>query len=102
MRRDLGEHQVVEQFQKRVPSRKEWTVSGGGGGGGPKKVLLAVTFCLLFRTGQVNAQSPEGTWHGDREGVEFFPSGNNRAYDKPAPLNRGTCNTGITPPKLVN
>ena len=31
------------------------------------------------------AQSPAGTWHGEREGVEFFPSGENLAYDRPAP-----------------
>jgi len=30
------------------------------------------------------AQTPPGTWHGEREGVEFFPSGVNLAYDKPA------------------
>ena len=29
-------------------------------------------------------QAPPGTWHGEREGVEFFPSGVNLAYDKPA------------------
>ena len=31
------------------------------------------------------AQSPEGTWHGERAGVEFFPSGENLAYDRPSP-----------------
>ncbi len=31
------------------------------------------------------AQSPQGTWHGDRDGVRFFPSGENLAYDRPAP-----------------
>ena len=31
------------------------------------------------------AQSPPGTWHGERTGVEFFPLGENIAYDKPAP-----------------
>jgi alkyl sulfatase BDS1-like metallo-beta-lactamase superfamily hydrolase len=30
-------------------------------------------------------QAPPGTWHGEREGVKFFPSGENLAYDKPAP-----------------
>jgi alkyl sulfatase BDS1-like metallo-beta-lactamase superfamily hydrolase len=29
--------------------------------------------------------SPPGTWHGEREGVKFYPSGENLAYDKPAP-----------------
>jgi alkyl sulfatase BDS1-like metallo-beta-lactamase superfamily hydrolase len=32
----------------------------------------------------VHAQSPEGTWHGERSGVRFYPSGQNIAYDKPA------------------
>jgi len=31
------------------------------------------------------AESPPGTWHGEREGVKFYPSGENLAYDKPAP-----------------
>ena len=31
-----------------------------------------------------HAQSPEGTWHGERDGVTFYPSGENLAYDKPA------------------
>ena len=31
------------------------------------------------------AQSPPGTWHGEREGVVFHQSGENLAYDKPAP-----------------
>jgi len=31
------------------------------------------------------AQSPEGTWHGERTGVKFYPSGENIAFDKPAP-----------------
>ncbi len=29
-------------------------------------------------------QSQEGTWHGERAGVKFHPSGQNIAYDKPA------------------
>ncbi len=32
-----------------------------------------------------SGQSPEGTWHGERTGVKFYPSGENLAYDKPAP-----------------
>ncbi len=31
------------------------------------------------------AESPPGTWHGEREGVEFFSSGENLAFDEPAP-----------------
>ena len=30
------------------------------------------------------AQSPEGTWHGEREGVVFHPSGQTMAYDQPS------------------
>ncbi len=30
------------------------------------------------------AQSPQGTWHGERAGVRFYPSGENLAYDRPS------------------
>ena len=40
---------------------------------------------LLMGTSPLFAQSPEGTWHGERAGVRFHPSGENIAYDKPAP-----------------
>lgn len=40
---------------------------------------------LLLNSISVYAQSPEGTWHGEREGVVFHQSGKNLAYDKPAP-----------------
>ena len=33
----------------------------------------------------VPEESPPGTWHGEREGVVFHQSGENLAYDKPAP-----------------
>ena len=39
--------------------------------------------CLLLNVAY--ADSLEGTWHGERAGVKFFPSGENLAYDKPAP-----------------
>ncbi len=46
----------------------------------------AILIPLLFvGAGLVVAQSPEGTWHGDREGVKFYPSGENLAYDRPSP-----------------
>ena len=32
----------------------------------------------------LHAQSPQGTWHGEREGVRFYPSGENLAYDRSA------------------
>jgi hypothetical protein len=42
-------------------------------------LLLIALFPIL-----AHAQSPEGTWHGERAGVKFHPSGENIAYDKPA------------------
>ena len=46
----------------------------------------AVLFASVMAVAQpVLSQTPEGTWHGERTGVEFFPSGENLAYDKPAP-----------------
>ncbi len=42
------------------------------------------TALLLIGANPLAAQSPEGTWHGDRAGVKFHPSGENMAYDKPA------------------
>jgi len=50
-----------------------------------KHVIFAATFLLFISAAQVDAQSPPGTWHGERTGVEFFPSGENLAYDKPSP-----------------
>ncbi len=49
------------------------------------KKLLSVSL-LLFTMGavQLGAQVPEGTWHGERTGVKFYPSGQNIAYDKPS------------------
>ena len=40
---------------------------------------------LLLGANPLSAQSPEGTWHGERAGVEFHPSGANIAYDKSSP-----------------
>jgi len=45
----------------------------------------APTGSLMSTVQPAPAQSPPGTWHGERTGVEFFPSGENLAYDKPAP-----------------
>ena len=49
------------------------------------KKLLAVSL-LLFTMGavQLGAQVPEGTWHGEKTGVKFYPLGQNIAYDKPS------------------
>jgi len=50
------------------------------------KSLIAIVLILITSgTNLVIAQSPEGTWHGEREGIKFFPSGENIAYDKPHP-----------------
>jgi hypothetical protein len=46
-----------------------------GSGGGQKETSAH----------SVPETSPPGTWHGEREGVKFYPSGENLAYDKPAP-----------------
>ena len=46
-------------------------------------ILLA--FALVIPGGNLLAEDlPEGTWHGERSGVEFFPYGKNLAYHKPA------------------
>ncbi len=49
-------------------------------------VLGTVLILVATLTGSnlVLAQSQEGTWHGERTGVKFYPSGKNIAYDKPA------------------
>ena len=39
---------------------------------------------LRFDLSDVPETSPPGTWHGEREGIKFFPSGENLAYDKPS------------------
>ena len=46
-------------------------------------ITALIVACLLINV--ASAESPEGTWHGERAGVKFFPSGENLAYDKPAP-----------------
>ena len=61
------------------------TVGAALGGDTVKKLLGISLVSVLMGTSPLLAQIPEGTWHGDREGVEFFPSGQNLAYDKPAP-----------------
>ena len=51
------------------------------------KKLLTIFLTLTIGCFLVNgayAQSPKGTWHGERTGVKFYPSGQNMAYDKPA------------------
>ena len=48
------------------------------------KNLILVLSIGLFIVNVNYAQSPEGTWHGEREGVKFFQSGENLAYDKPS------------------
>ena len=50
-----------------------------------RKSLAAIGFLLMSVVPVTSAQSPPGTWHGEREGVRFFPSGENLAYDRPAP-----------------
>ena len=50
----------------------------------PKKSSGFLLLALMIGAGPNYAQSPEGTWHGEPEGVKFFPSGKNIAYDKPA------------------
>ncbi len=42
---------------------------------------LLVLAATLIGSNLVLAQSPEGTWHGERSGVRFYPSGQNIAYD---------------------
>ena len=53
-----------------------------------RSFLLFGTVLVLAATvigpNLILAQSPEGTWHGERSGVRFYPSGENIAYDKPA------------------
>ncbi len=46
-------------------------------------ILIVVTVAISLVSG-VSAEGPKGTWHGEREGVKFFPSGKNIAYDKAA------------------
>lgn len=50
------------------------------------KVLPRIVIALfLIGVVPLVAWSAEGTWHGERAGVKFYPSGENLAYDKPAP-----------------
>lgn len=50
-----------------------------------KSWLFLPLMISCFLVNFANAQSPEGTWHGERTGIKFYPSGENLAYDKPAP-----------------
>ena len=50
-----------------------------------KKRFVWFAALLLIAAHPAAAQSPEGTWHGERAGVKFHPSGENLAYDEPAP-----------------
>jgi len=50
-----------------------------------KSLIVIVLILIISGTNLVLAQSPEGTWHGERTGVKFYPSGENIAFDKPAP-----------------
>lgn len=45
--------------------------------------LILIIGCFLMNSAY--AQSPEGTWHGERTGVKFYPSGQNMAYAEPSP-----------------
>ncbi len=49
------------------------------------RFLITAVVALFIGANPINAQQIEGTWHGDRAGVKFYPSGENIAYDKPAP-----------------
>ncbi len=44
----------------------------------------ALLVLMMIGTSPLSAQSGEGTWHGERTGVRFHPSGENIAYDRPA------------------
>ncbi len=47
--------------------------------------VFLLACALSIPAGRVLAeQLPKGTWHGEKSGVKFFPSGKNIAYDKPA------------------
>ena len=50
-----------------------------------KKLAGLLVVLMIIGTDPLSAQSPEGTWHGKREGVRFYPSGENLAYEQPAP-----------------
>ena len=49
-----------------------------------KALLHAVLLIATAVAGQVHGETPKGTWHGERTGVKFHPSGENLAFDKPA------------------
>ena len=49
------------------------------------RLCCVIPMLMMTCTSLAIAQSPPGTWHGDREGVVFHQSGENLAYDRPAP-----------------
>jgi alkyl sulfatase BDS1-like metallo-beta-lactamase superfamily hydrolase len=51
---------------------------------GPSDASDTAAVAPTFDVEPAPAQSPAGTWHGEREGVQFYPSGENLAYDRPA------------------
>ncbi len=50
-----------------------------------RKLLGVPLLLLTMGASPLYAQNPEGTWHGESAGVRFHPSGENIAYDEPAP-----------------
>jgi len=50
-----------------------------------KKLLGLASIIIGIGIGQISAEAFEGTWHGERAGVKFYPSGENIAYDKSSP-----------------
>ncbi len=48
------------------------------------KLVGALLVVTMMGAHPLTAQSPQGTWHGEREGVRFYPSGDNIAYDRPS------------------
>ncbi len=40
-----------------------------------KKLLVGSLLLLTMGAVQLGAQGPEGTWHGEKTGVKFYPSG---------------------------
>lgn len=49
-----------------------------------KALFYAMLLIAAAGAGQIHAETPKGTWHGERTGVKFHPSGKNQAFDKAA------------------
>ena len=47
--------------------------------------ILFATIAFVALAQPALGENPTGTWHGEKTGVRFFPSGENLAYDKPSP-----------------